>query len=279
MRFVLPAVVGGHILLISAQVGTGRDATLLEAALFGAVAEIQGWVASAGGAVRGVVSGVADLRRARRENSALRADRDTLLLRLQEQRAFTHRTAELERLLQLRRSVRWRTVSARVIGADATPYFRTLTVDRGTRDGVRPDQAVISPAGAVGRIIEPSSRHAAKVQLLVDRNAGAGAYIPRTGAVGVVEGTGDPSILQMNYLVPRVQSVAVGDRVLTTGDDDIYPPGLPIGTVSTVEQGAGSTRTVRIAPAVDLAGLHHVLIVVPPREAEATASLIAGGGR
>ncbi len=278
MRFVLPAIVTGHILLISTQVGIHPDTTLLEAAVFGTLTEVQGLITRAGTAVRDTVSAVSRLLDAQRENETLRANYDALRMRLQEQRALTHRTTELERLLELRRSLRWRTVSARVIGADATPYFRTLTVDRGARDDVQPDQAVLSPSGVVGRIVGPASRSAARVQLLIDRNAGAGAYVERTGTAAIVAGTDDASALQMRY-APAVPPVVVGDVVLTTGDDGIYPPGLLIGAVEAIERAGGTSRTIRIAPAVDFARLQHVLIVVPARGAEADTSLISGGSR
>ncbi len=278
MRLVLPAVLCGHILLISAQVGIRPGTTLLESAVFGTLAKAQGLVDRAGAVVRDTMRTVAGLRDAQRENEALRADYDALRMRLQEQRALTHRTTELERLLDLRRSLRWHTVSARVIGADATPYFRTLTVDRGASDDVQPDHAVLSPSGVVGRIVGPASRSAAKVQLLNDRNAGAGAYIERTRTPGIVEGTDDASALQMRY-VANASPVVVGDAVLTTGDDGIYPPGQLIGTVVAAEHASGPSQTIRIAPAVDFAKLQHVLIIVPARGAEADTSLISGGSR
>lgn len=278
MRFVLPAVVAGHILLISAQTGVEPGTTLLESAVFGTLAEVQSLATRAGAAVRDSMSAVADLRGAQRENEALRADYDALRMRLQEQRALTRRTTELERLLELRRSLRWRTVSARVIGADATPYFRTLTVDRGAGDEVQPDHAVLSPSGVVGRIVGPASRNAAKVQLLIDRNAGAGAYIERTGTAGIVAGTDDASALQMRYL-STASPVVVGDVVLTTGDDGIYPPELLIGKVEAIERAGGASQTIRIAPAVDFSRLQHVLIVVPARGAATDTSLISGGSR
>ena len=71
------------------------------------------------------------------------------------------------------------TAAAEIIGASASPDFRTLTIDKGTRDGLRPDMAVIAPAGVVGRIVVPSAR-ATKVQLLIDRYAAAGAIIERS---------------------------------------------------------------------------------------------------
>ena len=278
MRFVLPAVVGGHILLISAQVGVQPGATVLESVAFGVLARAQWLVTGAGAAVRDGLETVADLRHAQRENRALRADLAALRMRLQEQRALTHWTTELERLLELRRSVRWRTVSARVIAADATPYFRILTVDRGANDDVLPDNAVLSPSGVVGRIVGPASRNAAKVQLLVDRNAGAGAYIERTGSAGIVAGTEDATALQMRYLA-SVPAAVAGDVVLTSGEDGIYPPGLRIGVVQAVERAGGPSQTIRIDPAVDFARLRHVVIVVPARGTEADTSLISGGSR
>lgn len=276
MRFVLPAVVTGHILLISTQVGVQPDATLFESAVFGTLAGLQKLVTGAGAAVRDTWSVVADLRDAQRENRTLRADLDALRVRLLEQRALSYRTTELEKLLELRRSLLLRTVSARVIGTDSTPYFRTLTVDRGARDEVQPDHAVVSPSGVVGRIVGPTNRTAARVQLLIDRNAGAGGYIERTGAAGIVAGTEDASALQMRY-VSIAQPVVPGDIVLTTGDDGIYPRGLLIGKVVGVEPTAGFSQAVRIAPAVDYSKLQHVLIVVPTHGAEADTSLITGG--
>ena len=278
MRFVLPAVVTGHILLISAQVGIRPDATLLESVVFGSLAGAQRWVAAAGAVLHDGVSAVASLREAQRENENLRADLEALQVRVQEQRALASKTTNLERLLGLRRSLRWRTVSARVIGSDATPYFRSVTIDRGTGDDVRLDHAVMAPDGVVGRVVAPTSARAAKVQLLVDRKAGAGAYIERTGMPGTVFGTGDISSLEMNY-VPNVEPVVVGDQVLTAGDDGIYPPGLLIGTVQAIEQADGPSQRIRIAPAVDFATVQHVLIVVPPRAGEVEASLISGGAR
>ena len=278
MRFVLPAVFIGHILLISSQVGVQPGTTLLESVVFGTLAEAQWWVTTTGLAVRDSLSAYANLRKAQQENLALRENLDSVRMRMQEQRALIHRATELERLLDLRRSRRWRTVSARVIGADATPYFRTLTIDRGAADDVQPDDAVVSPQGVVGRIVGPSSRRAAKVQLLIDRNAGAGAYIERTGTEGIVAGTDDSSALQMRY-VSNVPSLEVGDLVLTSGEDGIYPRGLPIGSVEAVERATGPSQTIRIAPAVNLAKIQHVLIVIPRRGEEAETSFISGGSR
>ena len=94
--------------------------------------------------------------------------------------------------------------------------------------------AVIAPAGVVGRIIQPSSR-ASKVQLLIDRNAAAGAMIERTRAQGVVVGTGGDE-LRMDYVAGSAD-VKAGDVVVTSGIDGIYPKGFVIGQIQSVRQG------------------------------------------
>ncbi len=276
MRYVVLAVVIGHVILISAQVNARPGANVLEAVAFGTLAEAQRWATAGVVGLRDVWTGYVSLRGVRAENASLRDDVAALELRLQEQRALATRARGLQQLLELRESVDLRTVGARVIATDATPYFRTLTVDRGTGDGVRPDLAVIAPRGVVGRVIGLPGARAAKVQLLIDRNAAAGALIERTRAVGVVVGTDDDATLGMEY-VSNLEDVVEGDVVVTSGTDDIYPKGFVIGVVSRVERGTGLYKAIQIDPVVDFVRLEDVLIVMTPRDDEATASLVAGG--
>src|SRR5207237_8311486 len=104
----------------------------------------------------------------------------------------------VERLLELRHRSNLNTIAAEIIAAGATPDFRTVTIDKGMRDGIKADMSVIAPAGVVGRVVIPSAR-AAKVQLLIDRNAAAGALIERSRAQGVVTGGGNDR-LSMEYV-------------------------------------------------------------------------------
>jgi rod shape-determining protein MreC len=185
----------------------------------------------------------------------------------QEQRALASRARGLEKLLDLRDRTTLQTTAAEVIGvigAAATPDFRTVTIDKGTRDGLRPDMAVIAPAGVVGRIVVPSAR-SAKVQLLVDRNAAAGAIIERTRAQGVVVGAGGDR-LEMEY-VSEAYDIVVGDVVVTSGIDGIYPKGFVIGRIEAVERSGGAYKRVTVRPAVDFNGIEEVLVVVTPTPA------------
>ena len=259
--YLVLAVVLGHVILISAQVNAGPGTSVLENVTFGVFSEVQRVMTSARDGVVNVWSGYIGLRDLHVENQALSDHVADLELRLQEQRALARRAQSLQRILELRETVELATVSARVIASDATPYFRTITVDRGTRDGLRADLAVIAPNGVVGRIVGNPGARAARIQLLVDRNAAAGALIERTRASGVVKGSDDEASLRMEY-VSNLEDVRVGDRVVTSGMDSIYPIGFAIGLVSEVAPGTGLYQTIRIDPVVEFSKLADVLVVM-----------------
>ena len=259
--YLVLVVVLAHVILISAQVSAEPGATVLETVTFGAFTEVQRVVTSTLDNVVGLWSGYVGLRDVQEENVELSREIADLRFELQKERALAQQTRSLERLLQLRQTVALATLSARVIATDATPYFRTLTIDRGRRDGVRPDLAVIAPDGIVGRVVGAPGPRAAQVQLLVDRNAAAGALIERTRASGVVVGTDDSDLLQMEY-VSNLEDVQVGDEIVTSGIDGIYPKGFRIGVVTDVADGIGLYQSITVAPIVEFSQIEDVLVVL-----------------
>lgn len=259
--YLVLVVVLAHVILISTQVNAAPGTSVLQSVTFGVFTEVQRWVTSARDGVFDVWSGYVGLRGVREDNLRLNAEISDLRLELQEQRALANQTRSLERLLKLRETVALPTLSARVIAADSTPYFRTLTVDRGRDNGVRTDLAVIAPAGVVGRVVGDPGPRAAQVQLLIDRNAAAGALVERTRASGVVVGTDDSALLMMEY-VSNLEDVRVGDEVVTSGIDGIYPKGFRIGKVTNVEEGVGLYQLIHVEPIVDFSQLEDVLVVL-----------------
>ena len=261
--YLVLVVVLSHVLLISAQINAQPGATVLETVTVGVFTEMQRWLTTARGSVGDVWTGYVGLRDLRQQNLALTDDVAELEFELQVQRALAQQARSLERLLHLRETVALPTLSARVIATDATPYFRTLTIDRGRDDGLRPDLAVIAPEGVVGRVVAVSGTRAAQVQLLVDRNAAAGALIERTRASGVVVGTDTAGALRMEY-VSNLEDVRVGDRIVTSGVDRIYPGGFLVGVVTEVEQGVGLYLVIDVDPVVEFSRIEDVLVVVDP---------------
>lgn len=259
--FLFLVVVVSHIVLISAQVTSKSGVPVLQAVAFGLVAQVQ----RAGAAVADGLSsswyGYADLRGVREENARLRRELDAAQIRLQQERAAAARSQELTKLLDLKTHTALETTAAEVLAGSATPEFRTITIGKGTSDGLRPDMAVIAPSGVVGRVIVPSAG-VAKVQLLVDRNAAIGALIERSRSQGVAVGQGGP-LLRLDF-VSDAADIRVGDTVVTSGIDGIYPKGFVIGKAIKVERAGGSYRAIHIQPAVDFSSLEDVLIVLTP---------------
>ena len=269
---MLLAVVIGHVVVISVQVNTASGVGVFEGVTFGLFSEVQRAVASAVGGVTEIWNGYVGLRSVQAENDVLRENVATLRFRLQQERAVAQRVRGLEDLLGLRRDVGLATVSARVVAGDATPYFRTVTIDRGTGDGVHRDSAVLSPDGVVGRVVSDPGLRAAKVQLLVDQSAAAGALIERTRAAGVVVGGADQGVLRMEY-VSNLEEVQQGDIVVTSGIDGVYPKGFVIGEVEVVRRGPGLYKTIHVHPKVAFSDLEDVLVIIR----EPVSSMTAAG--
>jgi len=262
--YLFLAVVIGHLVLISAQVNARSGVPVLEAVTFGAFAEVQRATAGAIGGVRNVWSGYVALRGVRAENERLRRALADARVQMQEQRAAADRTRSLESLLNLQSSLELQTTAAQIIGAAASPDFRTVTIDKGTLHGLQADMAVLAPQGVVGRVVVTGPR-ASRVQLLVDHNAAAGALIERSRAQGVAVGAGDER-LRLDF-VSEISDVMVGDALVTSGIDGIYPKGLILGRVDTVEKNGPAYRTIGIRPAVDFSTLEDVLVVLTPTPA------------
>ncbi len=233
--YLFTAVTVAHIILISAQVNTRRGVPVLEAVTFGVFAEVQRGASLVIASVRTSWADYFALQDVRQENDRLLQELAQLKVTVQQERALAQQSRMLQELLTLRSQTTLTTTASAVIGSGASPDFRTITIDKGTADGLRPDMSVIAPAGVVGRVITPSAR-AAKVQLLIDRNAAAAAVIERSRAQGVVEGTGGN--LRLNY-VSGTADVKVGDRLVTSGIEGIYPKGFVIGQIESIQRGAG----------------------------------------
>ncbi len=255
------AVVLGHIILISAQVNSRAGVPLLEVVTFGAFAEVQRGAAGLTGSIRDAWSGYGNLRGVRAENDELKRQLGALQVQFQQERARAERARQLERLLGFQQDLQVETTPASVIGASASLEFRGITIDRGLNTGVTANMAVIAPTGLVGRIVTPTA-HASKVQLLIDRNAAAGALVERTRAQGIVVGSG-ADMLRMDF-VAATGDVKVGDTIVTSGVDGIYPKGFVIGKVEQVDNGNGIYKSIRVRPSVEFNKLEDVLVVKTP---------------
>lgn len=247
------------VLLLSAGTRSAEGSDPVGRLLLDRLAPFQIGFTWLGQGVREVWSSYVNLVAVRGENDRLR-ERVSLLegeiVRLSETEQFNQRLAGL---LRFRRTLQGKALGARVIGRDPLPWFRTMTVDRGASDGVRPATAVLSPEGVVGQIAEVSGS-ASRVLLMSDANSGIDAIVQRTRARGIVQG-GPDGVCEMNYL-PRDADVQVGDRVVTSGLDGIFPKGLLVGEVVEVStRYRDLLKAAVVRPSAPLERLEEVLIV------------------
>jgi rod shape-determining protein MreC len=250
----------GHVMLISAQVQSKSGLPVIESVAFGTLARIQGFSAGIADGVRSIWTRYFALRGVERENADLRQQVLQLQGELQAERARTQETRALEEALKLQQSVTVRTLAARVIAGNPSPGALTVTIDRGKDDGVEADMAVIGDRGLVGRVIGKPAAHAALVQLLIDGRAAADAMLEKTGAGGMIEGGETDGLLRLTLVSPLV-SITLGERILSAGQDGIFPQGFLIGTVEWIE-GTGKTREIAVKPAVDFSHIQVVLVVL-----------------
>lgn len=151
------------------------------------------------------------------------------------------------------------TLRAAVVWRNLPLFFERVVVNAGTRQGVRRDAAVITPEGVVGRVVVAAA-NSAEVELLSDVNAAAGALVGDQRLQGVVQGTGGP-LLRLNF-IPASETVSEGAAVVTSGADGIYPKGVPIGVVVSVDRDAGVYQQIMVRPFVDYTRLEEVALVV-----------------
>ena len=269
---LLLVVMTGQLILISAQVQSKSGLPVFQAVTFGAFARVQGGTTGTLHGVRDLWGNYVWLRGVRAENERLRTQVAALEVRLQEERALASRSARLQELLNLQTTTQLPTLAADVIAGNPNPGLLTLTIGRGSADGVQTDMAVVAPGGVVGRIVGAPAAHAARVQLLIDRNAAAGAMAERTRAGGMVVGVDRDLPLSMD-LVSNLADVKAGDLVVASGVDGIYPKGFTIGRVESSERGPGLYRAISVRPSVDFSSLEEVLVVlVPTRSASPEGS-------
>lgn len=179
-------------------------------------------------------------------------------------------SGRLQSLLQFHDKNFPSSITAQVVGKDPSSWFKSITLNRGEKDGVRKGMAVIASQGVVGQILKTSPNYST-VLLITDYNSAIDAITQRTRAKAIVEGLGEDRC-QLKYL-RRSEEVMVGDKVITSGLAGSFPKGLMIGEIRKVERsGEGVFQYAELVPSVDLNKLEEVLIITespsPPKEGE-----------
>jgi len=200
------------------------------------------------------------------ENERLR--KRILALEVERQRLLEAEATnrKLRQLLDFRVQLPGKPVTASIIANSASSWFQGCILDKGSANGVHKDMAVVTPLGVVGKVVSVTGR-SAKVILLTDANSGIDVMVQRSRSRGIVSGSLDSGTV-LKYM-KRSEDVQVGDRLITSGLDGVFPKGLMAGTVIKVnKQSLGLFQSIEVLPAVQSGLVEEVLVVGSGGEAE-----------
>lgn len=256
---------------------TGLFLFLCAAMLLLATLSQQSWAAGARGAARSalapleqsmtaasdevvrIASVFGDVSSLRAENARLRTADEALRAQVVELNAAAKENASLRQALDFQKSSGHKLVAADVIGAGPDALTKTMEIDRGTADGVRPGMVVVTGAGLLGRVLE-AGPHAANVQTLADPQSRVNVYLSKSGLQGTV--SGGPAALRLDLEHSIGVSASSGDWVLTSGVGGSYPRGLVVGEIAAiVHRDTATSDAAQVAWVNDLSSISFVLVI------------------
>jgi rod shape-determining protein MreC len=260
---LLGAVLLIQVLMLAVQIRTKSQGRLIRVWVVEVVTPFEragNWTITK---FRGVWNGYFGLIHTQRENAELHAEMDRLRIRNTELESESAESARMAALLGFHDAhPDVPMVAARVIAASADSSSHAIFINRGEHDGIRRNMAVITPDGVVGKVFEVY-RGTSQVLLLTDKESGVGSLLAGSRTQGPVGGVGEP-LMMMKY-ISNDENVTVGQQVLTSGEDQIYPKDLPVGTVAEVKTGT-PFKVIRVKPAAHLDRLEEVLVLLTRQE-------------
>lgn len=269
---VLLFLLMAQIILLATQVRrpdttTGESMSLVRAWVVQIFVPGEKAITSVGSGVGNLWKNYIDLRDVRAQNQELKAQLDRLRLEQVSLAEDASQARRLQALLGFKQKFISQTVAAEVIGSSGTDRSRAFIIDKGSHDGIKVDMPVITPRGVVGKVNKVFSRSAQVLQIN-DASSGAGVMLGKSRLRAVMRGTssGIPEIMH----IMADEKVEPGETVVSSGGDQIYPPGLPVGTVqgTAPDPEGGPFMIVRVKPSANLEKVDEVLVITQVSEKE-----------
>jgi rod shape-determining protein MreC len=255
---LLAGMLLAQILLLAVQIRRPGQVRLIRVWAVGAVTPLERAAAWGIGQVGAGWNNYVSLHQVRSENQQLRAEVSDLRMRNAQLESRSAEANRLAAMLAFRDAhPAAQLLAARIIGA-GPGSGRSVYLDRGEGDGIRRDMGVITPEGVVGKVLEVYSS-TALVLLITDKDGGVGSLLAGTRTQGVARGQGEP-MLSLGF-VNNDENVTVGEQVLTSGIDRIFPKDLPVGTVVAV-RGGNPFKVIDVRPAARLDRLEEVFVLL-----------------
>ena len=255
---LLVAVLFGQLLLMAYQLRRKQDIPLIRAAVVYVVAPVQRGMMGVVHTSQDIWKGYVSLRGTRRQNQVLDRENDDLKLENQRLREQAAEGRRLQILFDLREQLPLPTIAARVLSAGSSETARIILIDKGANDGLKPDLPVMVPDGVVGKILHlfPAT---AQVLLVTDPYSGVACLLQDSRVHGILKGQNKP-LCSLTY-IPNGDEVKPGQMVFTSGEDQIYPKGLPLGVVLDARPGT-EFQQITVRPLAQLNRLEEVLVIM-----------------
>ena len=264
---VLIVVLVAQLLALAVQVkrpapGTPDQAgvSLIRYVVVTVVTPPERWLHNIGLGIRGVWSGYLDLVHVRQEDAALKSEIERLRLEQASLAEDAKQGQRLQQLLDFQQHYIYKTLPAQVIGVSGTDQSRTLYIDKGAKDGLASDMPVVTADGIVGKLKDVFD-HKSLVLLVSDPTSGVGVMLETTRTRGILKGVSFGQVQVIN--VSPDERIKAGERVVTSGGDQIFPRGMPVGTVLGVDPDPDRDPLVDVSvqPAANLSSLEEVLVI------------------
>jgi rod shape-determining protein MreC len=257
--FLLTGVVLLQVLLLALQIKRDSEGRLIRVWTVGAFSPFERAGNHGIGHLRETWRHYFALQNTSRENEQLRRENDDLKMQVNQLQSKAIEADRLALLLNFHKShENVPMLGARVIATSAGTASATIMLDRGSKDHIKKNMGVITPEGVVGKVVEVYD-NTSEVLLLTDKDSGVGAMLGNSRVQSPVGGAGEP-LLVMKY-VANDDVVNVGERVVTSGMDKIFPRDLPIGTITDIKPG-NPFKSIRIRPSANLERLEEVIVLL-----------------
>ncbi len=263
---VLFCLIFFHLILLSVQIPLGSESSLLEKTVFSIFSPIQNGVSSIIQGIGNIWKGYFSLRGVHKENKDIKKELFFLQLENRLLRGLLDwRTKEAE-LKDILEGSRESIVFSRVIEFDLTNKYKSVVINRGLFDGIEKDMIVMDKFGQlVGRVIGPIGPKEARVQLITDSESGTSVHNQKD-ILGVVNGN-DEGMCILKYIEGTESDVDIGDILITSGFDHIYPPGIPVGKIVMAETTDELFKSILVQPFFKLRTLDQLAVIkINPNE-------------
>lgn len=265
---ILAALLFGQVLALAVQVQRpteNRSTRLIRIWAVSAVTPLEKGIVGLQSGIGNLWHSYFYLRGVRQENRDLRKKIQDLEIERVRLNEDAEQARRLQLLLGFKEQYISQTVAAQVIGSSGSEQSRSVYIDKGSSDGVKPDMPVITADGIVGKVLRVF-KSTSQVLLINDQTSGVGAILEKSRLQGVLRGT--PAGEVVLEKVMSDEPVQPGEQVLTSGGDQIFPKGLPVGTVTKVSPGAELFLNIRVKPAADMTRLEEVLVITQKQDRE-----------